>query len=310
MNSNWRNRPTTIDFIDRNRIDAIINIDESGSANLKQVVKAKHAGTPPADSEKHFTVTACVISMADFAEARDMVMALKNKYWTDGLYSYKGIQKRVCFHSREIRGRKDAFNPDIIDYKSFVADLSQLMAAIPMCIYASHIDKERHVNQYIHPIEPYDLCMTFVLERILRDLPVNQNCVIILESRGAKEDRTVLDFIKGLINNGTQICKLFLYFRLRRTGVEICNGTHKEPLTNTLFELCSIQLIVILSNQVKNITENNRIGGSNQLVTDISSLGYDVDKVMPVIQVHYLIQSILENLEIIMTRLIGELSGF
>lgn len=111
MNSNWRNRPTTIDFIDRNRIDAIINIDESGSANLKQVVKAKHAGTPPADSEKHFTVTACVISMADFAEARDMVMALKNKYWTDGLYSYKGIQKRVCFHSREIRGRKDAFNP-------------------------------------------------------------------------------------------------------------------------------------------------------------------------------------------------------
>ena len=154
MNSNWRNRPTTIDFIERNRIDAIINIDESGSANLKQVVKAKHAGTPPADSEKHFTVTACVISMADFAEARDMVMALKNKYWTDGLYSYKGIQKRVCFHSREIRGRKDAFNPDIIDYKSFVADLSQLMAAIPMCIYASHIDKERHVNQYIHPIEP------------------------------------------------------------------------------------------------------------------------------------------------------------
>ena len=110
--------------------------------------------------------------------------------------------------------------------------------------------------------------------------------------------------------NITQIRKLFLYFRLRRTGVEICNGTHKEPLTNTLFELCSIQLIVILSNQVKNITENNRIGGGNQLVTDISNLGYDVDKVVPVIQVHYLIQSILENLEIIMTHLIGELSGF
>lgn len=72
----------------------------------------------------------------------------------------------------------------------------------------------------------------------------------------------------------------------------------------------SQQLSLSLSIQVKNITENNRIGGSNQLVTDISSLGYDVDKVMPVIQVHYLIQSILENLEIIMTRLIGELSGF
>ena len=81
MNSNWRNRPTTIDFVDGNRIDAIINIDESGSANLNQVIKAKRTGISPAESEKHFTVTACAISMSDFMEAQNMVMALKNKYW-------------------------------------------------------------------------------------------------------------------------------------------------------------------------------------------------------------------------------------
>lgn len=204
MNSNWRNRPTTIDYIDGNKIDAIINIDESGSANLKQALKAKCAGIPPVESEKHFTVTACVISMKDFVRARDMVMALKNKYWTDGLYSYKGVQKRVCFHSREIRGRKEAFSPDVIDYEAFVADLSQLMSAVPMTIYASHIDKERHVNLYVYPDEPYDLCMTFVLERILRDLGSSQNCIVILESRGAKEDQELLNFIKRLIDGGSR----------------------------------------------------------------------------------------------------------
>lgn len=204
MNSNWRNRPTTIDFVDGNRIDAIINIDESGSANLNQVIKAKRTGISPAESEKHFTVTACAISMSDFMEAQNMVMALKNKYWADGLYTYKNVQKRVCFHSREIRGRKEAFNPDIINYESFIAELSQLMAVIPMRVYASHIDKERHVNQYVHPIEPYDLCMTFVLERVLRDLPASQNCVIILEARGKKEDQAVLNFIKGLIDTGSR----------------------------------------------------------------------------------------------------------
>lgn len=203
MNSNWRNRPTTIDYIDGSKINVVISIDESGSANLKQVIKAKRAGVPPVESEKHFTVTACTISMKDFVNARDMVMALKTKYWTDGLYIYKGTQKRVCFHSREIRGRKEAFHPDIIDYDAFVTDLSQLMATIPMRIYASHIDKERHVKQYLYPAEPYDLCMTFVLERILRDLPADQNCVVILESRGSKEDREVLDFIKRLIDHGS-----------------------------------------------------------------------------------------------------------
>lgn len=58
MNSNWRNRPTTIDYISK-KVDYIVSIDESGSASLKQVQKAKRKGTEADNSEKHFTVTAC-----------------------------------------------------------------------------------------------------------------------------------------------------------------------------------------------------------------------------------------------------------
>ena len=203
MNSNWRNRPTTIDYISK-KVDYIVSIDESGSVSLKQVQKAKRKGTEADNSEKHFTVTACSIAMADFVTARDMIMGLKRKYWKDALFEYEGNIKRVCFHSREIRGRREAFNPELIDYDSFVQDLSQMMADIPMKLYASHIDKVRHVNQYIYPASPYDLCMTFVLERIMRDIPDDATCIIIAEARGPREDKELLDQIKTLLDRGNQ----------------------------------------------------------------------------------------------------------
>lgn len=201
MNSNWRNRPTTIDYLSKN-IDYIISIDESGNSDLSHAIRAKNAGTPVVDSERHFTITACAIETENFGAARDMVMDLKYKYWTDGLFSYKGKMKRVCFHSREIRGRKEAFNPSLIDYEGFITDLSNMMAQIPMTLYASHIDKQIHVQRYTHPISPYDLCMNFILERVVRDIGKNKTCVIVLESRGAREDKALLEQIKSLLDHG------------------------------------------------------------------------------------------------------------
>lgn len=40
MNSNWRNRPTTIEQMTPS-VNYLIGIDESGGSNLKQVQKAK-----------------------------------------------------------------------------------------------------------------------------------------------------------------------------------------------------------------------------------------------------------------------------
>lgn len=201
MNSNWRNRPTTIDYIPKN-VDVIISIDESGNSNLKCALKSKKQGSPCPDSEKYFTVTACAIAMKDFIQARDMVMTLKNKHWDNALFEYHGNKKRVCFHSREIRGKKDAFNPEIIDYDLFIQDLSNMMKDIPIRLYASNIDKEKHVKQYFAPMQPYDLCMNFVLERIMRNIKPGKSCIIVLESRGLKEDKDLLDQIKRLIDHG------------------------------------------------------------------------------------------------------------
>ena len=214
MNSNWRNRPTTIDYISKS-IDYVVGIDESGTSSLKKVLEAKRKGIEVPDSERHFTVTASVISMEHFAEARDMVMALKNKYWHDALFTYGGTEKRVCFHSREIRGRNDAFSPNLIDYNAFITDLSSMMDTIPITLYASHIDKIRHVNQYVYPMSPYDLCMTFVFERIIYNMPHNKSCIVILESRGKKEDKELLDFIKQLIDRGTSYCSASAFEKIK-----------------------------------------------------------------------------------------------
>lgn len=202
MNSNWRNRPTTIDYIPEG-IDWVIGIDESGSPSLKQVQRAKNARTDAVENERHFTVTAAAIKVSDFLTAQDMVMELKNKYWDNALFKYKGDEKRICFHSREIRGRKEAFHPTLINYEAFIADLSQLMKDIPLTLYASHIDKVKHVDRYMYPMPTYDLCMTFVLERILRNMHINQTCILVLEARGAREDKQLLEFIKKLIDYGT-----------------------------------------------------------------------------------------------------------
>lgn len=214
MNSNWRNRPTTIDYISKD-IDWIVAVDESGTSNLRQVLKAKRNGIDAVESERHFTVTAAVIKANAFETARDMIMKLKNKYWENALFEYNGVEKRVCFHSREIRGRRAAFNPEVIDYDSFITELSELMENLPMTLYAAHIDKAMHVRRYMHPMPVYDLCMTFVLERIVRDMGHNKTCVLVLESRGKKEDQELLEHIKKLIDNGSSYCPASAFKRIK-----------------------------------------------------------------------------------------------
>ena len=90
MNSNWRNRPTTINHMSQS-VNYLIGIDESGNANLKQVQNAKQQGIEPADSEKHFTIIACAINNNNLKHSQDIIMEIKNKYWEDGPFEYRGL---------------------------------------------------------------------------------------------------------------------------------------------------------------------------------------------------------------------------
>lgn len=201
MNSNWRNRPTTLEEAPRT-IDWIVAIDESGTPDLKHIAKSINCNKAINAGDAQFTVTACAIKIKDFDNAKEQVMCIKNKYWENALYKYKDGEKRVCFHSKEIRSKAQAFNPNLINYTEFVEDISNMMSSMPIKLLAANIDKKRHIEKYIYPKNPYDLCMNFVLERLMWNIGKNETCYVILESRGKKEDKDLLDRIKHLIDNG------------------------------------------------------------------------------------------------------------
>lgn len=201
--ANWRNRPRNISHIEGG-IPWIIAIDESGSPDLSYAQRyISPFATNYDEHNVHFNVTACLLSTSDFNETRDMVMELKHKYWTDAKANYKNELRRVCFHSTEIRRRKNAFDfSDKDTHRLFVNDLSDVLGNINIKLFSSHINKLSLVRQYTTPYDPYELSLTFILERIALEIN-KQDAVIILESRGKKEDRKLLNHIKKLLDYGT-----------------------------------------------------------------------------------------------------------
>lgn len=250
MNKNWRNRPTTIDYVSKD-ITWVVAIDESGTPDLRQVKKAIKEERDLNDGDKQFTVTACAIKVEDFPFVQDMVMAIKNKYWENALYNYKGEDKRICFHSKEIRGKKGAFNPSKIEYPSFIEDLSNLMGQIPMRLFSANIDKWKHVKKYRYPDDPYDLCLEFIFERLMFDFGGNDTCYIILESRGKKEDKELLDKIKALIDYGNGLNNASKFSRIKGVyfNPKWCQAEHdqKSYWELELADLCAYPIHKYLS---------------------------------------------------------------
>lgn len=178
-------------------------------------------GSESSHNDRYFTITACLIKRSDYDALRDSVMEIKNKYWRDALYMYKEQEKRICFHSREIRGKMEAFSCKLIDYPAFIEDLSQLISTAPITLISSSIDKFGHIAKYKYPETPYALCMNFVLERIIMKIPRSNKCDVILESRGRKEDYELLNHIKLLIDNRNSF--------INANGFKIFNGVFFNP---------------------------------------------------------------------------------
>ena len=195
MNLSWRNRPKFKQNWPED-VDIILFIDETGDSKYEGLEKSNN---------KYFTIAGCAFKKEDYRETMANITELKNKYWEDGLYSYKGKMKRVCFHSYEIRRGKNAFSEKCIERNEFLNDLNTFMENLPIKIFAYTIAKEKMISKYSNPFNPYDLSMEFILERFVKFyLKSNDRAAIILESRGKNEDRELLKHIKKIFDNGTR----------------------------------------------------------------------------------------------------------
>lgn len=190
----WEEKPTVLVNWEED-VDYVLAIDENGISNLKGIIDATE------DSLQWFTITGVLFNRNSFSQLRDDVTKLKCKYWKNGLFK----NKRIVFHSRDIRKKVGPFNPKLIQYNSFRDDLKNLIKKSDYTIFSSSIDKFAHIRQYVSPFPVYDLCLEFILERfsyVLNDQ--NKTGVIVMEARGPNEDKKLLFRSIKLLKDGNK----------------------------------------------------------------------------------------------------------
>lgn len=216
--NDWQESPLSIDFLNKD-IDCIFAIDESGTPDVKNI------------NNIWFSVIGVYIQLEHFEIIEEAIMAIKTRYWSDG--TYQG--KRVVFHSRDIRKKQGPFNPKSINYNTFISDIETLLSDIPTKIYSSHIHKLNHKRQYVTPYPVYDLALEYMVERFCIELNrERKEGILVLESRGKKEDQFILDKLVFFLKNGNSYTNCD---RLKRIKGVYFNKKRTEDFSKSYWSL-------------------------------------------------------------------------
>lgn len=146
-----------------------------------------------------FTLMGMLISEEEYRKMNLEIDKLKRKIFGTN---------RVILHSRDIRKCDGSFavlfNPKVKKY--FYRSLNEILIKYNYRLVASVIKKEDYLNSYGRKADdPYELGLTFLLERIMFDLDSrNGFAQVILESRGKKEDSILGEKYKQLIKFGSR----------------------------------------------------------------------------------------------------------
>lgn len=114
----------------------------------------------------------------------------------------------IILHSREIRSAKEDFVVlrDAEKRQRFFTGLNRIMAKHPYTLVGMFINKARHKKKYgPAALNPYELALTFTLERLLFILEgAEQDKIqIIAESRGKEEDQDLRAVFERVTRYGT-----------------------------------------------------------------------------------------------------------
>ena len=173
-------------------------IDENGNSDLKNILKRLSKNQEIDENDQYFTVTGCIFTKKNYKIAKDKINILKDSLWENGLYSYKDITKKVCFHSREIRRREAPFDNKQIDYSDFMERISKLISELNYTIISVSINKKDYLlKRYQYNV--YNTAMCFLMQRYIYYMPNNSRGLIMLEARGKDEDYILLNEMKHII---------------------------------------------------------------------------------------------------------------
>jgi hypothetical protein len=193
--------------------DCIAFLDECGDHSLTKI-----DGDFPI-----FVLSLVLLKRADYLETvLPAVNNLKLKYW-----DHEGVN----LHSRDIRKADGPFsilqNP--ARRAQFLADVSNSMATLPYELFIVGIHKKRLCNRYVKAANPYDLGLTFIMERVLHCLEQRKQRILplIAEARGENEDNQFKATFYDLTTRGTnyvsssriQQCRFPLQFQDKRKNI-------------------------------------------------------------------------------------------
>lgn len=156
------------------RSEYLVFADESGDHGLESIDPQYPV----------FVLAFCIISMTEYA--RVLLPAL-----AEFKFRHFG-HDQVILHEREIR--KDSGDFAILRDRErkaqFIDELTTIIESLSMTVIASAIRKDRLVNRYKYPNNPYEIALGFGLERVARWLIRREQglTTVVVECRGKRED--------------------------------------------------------------------------------------------------------------------------
>ena len=168
----------------------IVYLDETGDHSLQ-------------NDDKGFPVFALVMMVFDLEQYRNTFVPMVNRLKFD----YFG-NECVIIHSRDIRKTQKDFGllTDPLKRQEFYGRINEIMSAPGYDIIAAVIKKPEYKAKYgSSAINPYDLALTFAVERLLNLLEREgqTEVYLIAEARGKREDNEVLLRFLHTLNYGT-----------------------------------------------------------------------------------------------------------
>lgn len=173
-------------------------IDENGMSYITHILKKIMKGKEILEEEKIFTVTGVIFTKPSYRIAKDEINTLKNRYWKKWYFEYKDKLQKGCFHSREMRRGSGPFNYTLIDYETFMEELSSTISDLDYKIISITINIEDYLKCN-YKFDVYNTAMCFLMQRYIYYIPYNARGLIVLESRGKNEDRQLLNEMKHII---------------------------------------------------------------------------------------------------------------
>lgn len=165
-------------------------IDESGDHSLANINK----------DFPIFALLGLIINEKEYEKLCTEINSFKIKY-------FKSTE--VILHSRDIRKCEGPFALlfDLDKKKAFYEDLNDILKKHDFMLVASAILKQKHIDKYGKLADdPYEIALTFVLERILFESDArknNETIDVVIESRGKREDQELAERYNELLYKGS-----------------------------------------------------------------------------------------------------------